>query len=157
MRTGILASCLCLLTAPTLAQTDGDFDACGVLSPGNGCVLFVGGGGSYVIAADAEGFGFGDPVRVVGTLDTTCITICPAADGCIRGATLYNPAVFPCGTALPDFPGRHCGERGGHMCHGESVRYGADPGGAVVRTPKLDQRRKRSRTRLRRSGPPGEK
>lgn len=79
-------------------------DACGMLGRGFGCVLFEGAGGSWVLP-DAGRFQFGDLVRVVGTADPDCITICPDADGCIRGAVLYDPLVFPCGTPLPSFPG----------------------------------------------------
>jgi hypothetical protein len=79
------------------------FDACGLLKEGNGCILFEGGGGTYVLP-DAGGFDFGDVVRVVGTLDPECVTICTDADGCIRGAAVYDPTVFPCGTDLPNFP-----------------------------------------------------
>jgi len=92
---------------PASAQEDGggmqEFDACGVLLAGAGCALFEGGGGTYVVVNTGD-FQFGDTVRVVGTLDPDCITICPEADGCIRGAELYDPAVFPCGTSLPSFP-----------------------------------------------------
>ena len=88
-----------------IAQSNGltEFDACGVLVNGPGCVLFEGGGGSYVLA-DAGNFAFGDTVRVVGTLNPNCITLCPEADGCISGAEVVDPAVFPCGTPLPSFP-----------------------------------------------------
>ncbi len=91
------------LTAPAPAQMS-DFDECGVLVSGPNCVLFEGGGGRYVLS-EYEGYAIGDEVRVVGSLDEACITICNEADGCIRGATLYDPAVFPCGTELPNFPG----------------------------------------------------
>jgi hypothetical protein len=79
------------------------FDACGIIEQGNGCILFEGGGGVYVLP-DAPGFNFGDTVRVVGTLDPECTTICDDTDGCIRGAAVYDPTVFPCGTDLPNFP-----------------------------------------------------
>lgn len=109
MRAGVLTLMLAAAGA-CLAQGDPNagaltpFDACGVLAQGYGCVLFEGGGGSYVLA-EAGGFRFGDEVRVVGTLDPACITICEDADGCIRGAAIYDPAVYPCGSDLPDFPG----------------------------------------------------
>jgi hypothetical protein len=96
-----------LMGATSFGQTDDGglqpIDACGTLVQGAGCVLFDGGGGRYVIVARGN-FHFGDSVRVVGTVDPQCVTICPDADGCIRGAELYDPAVFPCGTALPNFP-----------------------------------------------------
>ena len=79
------------------------FDACGTLTQGNGCILFEGGGGTFVLP-DAGGFEFGDLVRVVGTRDPECVTICPESDGCIRGAAVYDPTVYPCGTTLPNFP-----------------------------------------------------
>lgn len=77
-----------------------EIDACGVLVRVGGCILFEEGGGRYYIP-DPGRYREGDAVRVIGTVDPTCITICTAADGCIRGAVLYDPAVFPCGTPLP--------------------------------------------------------
>jgi len=106
----IVPSIVCAQADETPAQNDNgglrfqDFDACGVLAVGNGCILFEGGGGTYVLP-DAGGFDFGDAVRVVGTLDPECITICDEADGCIRGAAVYDPAFYPCGSSLPNFPG----------------------------------------------------
>lgn len=96
---------LCAMCFPAFAQSGDDLspqaiDACGVLVRGADCVLFEGSGGRFYIA-DYGNFRVGDAVRVVGTADPTCITICRDADGCIRGATLYNPAVYPCGTAIP--------------------------------------------------------
>ncbi len=77
-----------------------EFDACGTLIRSEaGCTLFSGGGGQFVLA-DYGGFRVGDAVRVVGTLDPACVTICPDADGCIRGAVVYDPAVLPCGTPI---------------------------------------------------------
>ena len=93
------------LVSGAAAQVEEDtFDACGTLAQRGGCILFEGGGGTWVIT-DAGGFSAGDFVRVVGTADENCITICGDVDGCIRGATVYDPAVFPCGTPLPNFPG----------------------------------------------------
>ncbi len=87
--------------APASAQLsdEPDFDACGVLVQGVECVLFQGGGGSYVLS-DYANFKIGDVVRVIGTLDEACITICQEGDGCIRGAEVFDPAVFPCGTPV---------------------------------------------------------
>lgn len=91
------------------AQDDGPepgpIDACGVLIQQGACAVFEGGGGVYVIPSVDDDFGFGDPVRVVGTIDPDCITICDETDGCISGATLYDPGRFPCGTDIPSFPG----------------------------------------------------
>ena len=101
----ILSSVLILAvistTAPALAQLsdEPDFDACGTLVRGVECVLFEGGGGRYVLS-DYAGFKVGDAVRVIGTLDEACITICQEGDGCIRGAEVFSPAVFPCGTPV---------------------------------------------------------
>lgn len=96
------------LPAAALAQstTSNEIDACGILVHSGGCVIFEGGGGRLVIAPQAaEGFAFGDAVRAVGTVDPNCVAICDDIDGCIRGAVLYDPAVFPCGARLPNFPG----------------------------------------------------
>jgi hypothetical protein len=97
------ALCIAVAQGQTTQPSMREIDACGVLVQGAGCVLFEGGGGTYVVVASGD-FQFGDAVRVVGTVDTGCITICPEADGCIRGATLYDPAVLPCGTDLPNLP-----------------------------------------------------
>jgi hypothetical protein len=80
------------------------FDECGVLMQVGNCVLFAGAGGNYYLP-DAGDYRVGDAVRVVGTLYPNCSTICTEADGCISGAAVYDPAVFPCGTDLPNFPG----------------------------------------------------
>lgn len=110
MRSHAILVALMTFAVRALAQTDPDnvgpqeIDACGVFVRGNGCVLFEGGGGLYVVA-DPGDFAFGEPVRIVGTVDPDCLTICPEADGCIRGAVAYDPAVLPCGTPIADFPG----------------------------------------------------
>lgn len=107
---GLLAG---LATAPWVsAQTtrpSGPFeiDACGTLVRGVECVLFETGGARYFLA-DYGGYRVGDEVRVVGTVSPDCVTICGEGDGCVQGAVLYDPAVFPCGTDLPDFPGDIC-------------------------------------------------
>lgn len=102
---GIVCAALIAFAAQgqTTQPSSQAIDECGVLVEGAGCVLFQGAGGKYVVVSGGN-FKFGDPVRVVGTLDTGCVTICKNADGCIRGATLYDPTVFPCGTSLPNFP-----------------------------------------------------
>lgn len=98
-----------LLIGPlALAQSEGqatdtgssDFDACGTLVRTQDCVLFDGGGGRYALSNYGR-FQVGDAVRVVGTLDPSCVTICGQADGCIRGALLYDPVQYPCGTNIP--------------------------------------------------------
>ncbi len=97
---------ICALCGPVVAQDTRaepqPFDACGVLIAGAGCTLIEAAGGRYVVP-DAGDFAFGEAVRVVGTLDPECLTICEA-DGCIRGAVVYDPALLPCGTAIPDLP-----------------------------------------------------
>jgi hypothetical protein len=107
MRASCLFAGLVLFVSAAAAQSTGSqspFDECGTITNGGGCILLEGGGGSYVLTGGG-GFNFGDEVRVVGTLDTNCNVICGEADGCIRGAEYYDPAVFPCGTDLPNFPG----------------------------------------------------
>ncbi|MBI5864551.1 MAG: hypothetical protein HZB38_08595 [Planctomycetes bacterium] len=79
---------------------DGPFDACGTLVQVGPCVLFSGGGGQYVLA-DFCGYHVGDTVRVVGTRSSECSNFCVESDGCIQGAKLYDPAVYPCGTDIP--------------------------------------------------------
>jgi hypothetical protein len=102
-----LALCALAATANAWAQTDQTgsqaFDECGVLVQGAQCVLFQGAGGLYYVP-DTGDFRVGDAVRAVGTLIPGCNTICSDADGCIGGGKLYDPSVFPCGQALPNFP-----------------------------------------------------
>lgn len=94
-----------LVAPPAGAQSSiTDFDECGVLVQGVECVLFEGGGGRYVLS-DYGNFRAGDAVRVVGGLDTNCITICGEGEGCVRGAVVYDPVQLPCGTPIPSFPG----------------------------------------------------
>ncbi len=90
-----------LVGAASGQTSDGpDFDACGLLVRGAECVLFEGGGGRYVLSSFDDDFTIGDLVRVVGTLDENCATICSDGDGCIRGARLFDPFIFPCGTPI---------------------------------------------------------
>lgn len=86
-----------------VAQTGEDFDGCGVLVSGSGCVLLDTGGSLYVVTNTGR-FQFGEEVRVTGTLTENCTVICAEADGCIQGATVYDLDVYPCGTPLPSFP-----------------------------------------------------
>ncbi|MBW7905833.1 MAG: hypothetical protein LC135_11415 [Phycisphaerae bacterium] len=94
--------------AAAAAQTAaGPIDDCGQLVQGATCVLVEVGGGRYVLT-DFYGYRVGDAVRVVGEIDPDCITICADADGCIRGAVLYDPAQFPCGQPLPNLAADIC-------------------------------------------------
>ncbi len=100
----LLAHAAVVCAQTTTAPSVTEIDACGVLISGGNCVMFSGGGGNYVLS-DYGNYRVGDAVRVVGTLDPQCATICGSADGCIRGAVVYDPSVLPCGTPLPSFPG----------------------------------------------------
>jgi len=72
-----------------------------VIVRGDTCFLLEVAGGRFYVA-DYGGYAEGETVHVTGTVDRSCITICGDADGCIRGAVLYDPAVFPCGEPIPD-------------------------------------------------------
>jgi hypothetical protein len=85
----------------------GPIDECGQLVQGATCVLVEVSGGRYALT-EFYGFRVGDPVRVVGEIDPECQTICADADGCIRGAVLYDPAELPCGTPLPNLAADFC-------------------------------------------------
>ena len=98
-----------LLAVGSIARAQEDngvqeFDGCGVLAPGPGCVLFESDAGVFVLPEVQGDFDFGDEVRAVGTLNPDCVTICPEADGCLSGVETLDPRVFPCGTPLPSFP-----------------------------------------------------
>jgi hypothetical protein len=105
-----LATALLALAPSTVASAQtaaGPIDGCGQLVQGATCVLVEVGGGRYVLT-DFYGYRVGDAVRVVGEIDPDCITICADADGCIRGAVLYDPAQFPCGQPLPNLAADIC-------------------------------------------------
>lgn len=91
---GLLSAALLVgaLSTPALAQP---FDGCGTLVQGVECVLFQADvGGLYVVPT--SGFLVGDEVRVVGTIDPFCITICQQGNGCIFGTTtLCDPPLEP--------------------------------------------------------------
>lgn len=100
-----VAAVLTALAASARAQTTQpsiqEIDACGTLVQVGRCVLFSGGGGNYVLS-DYGDFNIGDAVRVVGTVNTNCTSICSEADGCVQGAIVYDPIALPCGTPIPD-------------------------------------------------------
>ena len=95
----LIVAAFAAVPASAQLSDEPDFDACGVLVQGAECVLFTGGGGSYILS-DYGDYRVGDLVRVIGTLDEGCITICQEGDGCIRGAEVFDPAIFPCGTPV---------------------------------------------------------
>lgn len=76
-----------------------EIDACGTLVRSGNCFLVEVAGGRFLVTETGR-FGAGDEVRVIGTLDESCITICADADGCIRGAELFDPEILPCGTPI---------------------------------------------------------
>jgi len=101
---------LASVAAPNLARAQtqaGPIDECGQLVQGATCVLVEVAGGRFALA-EYYGYRIGDAVRVVGEIDPACNTICADADGCIRGAVLYDPTQYPCGTPLPNFPADIC-------------------------------------------------
>lgn len=107
---------------PSFAQGNepaqaGPIDACGTLVQGAECVLFEGDGGRFVLS-DYGRFKVGDAVRVVGTVNPNCVTICGEGDGCIQDALVYAPEQFPCGTSLPSFPGDLCTGAAGALTSG---------------------------------------
>lgn len=98
----IVAAILALLPAAqtaTAQSSSTDFDECGTLVRKGGCVVFQG-AGDYTLS-DYGRFNAGDFVRVTGTLDEDCPSICDNVDGCIRGAVVYDALIVPCGTSIP--------------------------------------------------------
>ncbi len=102
-----MLSLAAFVTAARAQSGDETIDECGVLVRVGSCVLFEGAGGRFLLS-DYGDYREGDLVRVVGAVDENCITICPEADGCVRGAEVFDPLVFPCGEPLPNFPGDIC-------------------------------------------------
>jgi hypothetical protein len=86
-----------------LAQQVQTIDACGALESAGTCVVFDGGGGKYLLS-DYGNFHVGDTVRVTGSIEPNCVTICSDIDGCISGAKVYDPNVVPCGSDIPNLP-----------------------------------------------------
>ena len=120
----------------TTAPSTTEIDACGVLISGGNCVMFSGGGGNYVLS-DYWNYRVGDAVRVVGTVDPACATICGSADGCIRGAVVYDTAVLPCGTPLPSFPG----DLLSGLCSAVSAAVAASTAGGLLLSCRAGRRR----------------
>lgn len=83
-----------------------DFDECGKLVEGAECVLFQGQSGLYVLD-NLGSFVVGDQVRVQGTLNLGCVTICQQGNGCVQNNTIGKCADFyACGTIVqPPFCG----------------------------------------------------
>lgn len=85
-----------ILATPVNAQTD--FDECGVIVQGVECVLFQADSG-LLLVVNLAGFSVGDEVRVIGTYDPGCFTICLQGDGCI-----FDEEILPCDPpADPEF------------------------------------------------------
>jgi hypothetical protein len=99
MRIFALFACLALPPIAAAQSTMAEIDECGTLIQGNSCVLFQGSSGKYVLT-DYGRFHVGDAVRVTGSADANCPSICPDADGCVRGSHIYDPSVLPCGTPI---------------------------------------------------------
>jgi len=95
-------------------------DTCGFLIQGVECVLFQADSGGLYLLSNRGGFGVGDYVHVVGTVDPRCITYCMQGNGCIFNNTIES-----------------CGDSGfgdcGYLVQGvECVLFQADGGGLYV-------------------------
>jgi hypothetical protein len=89
MRIPFLAAILTLTAAPALAQ--GPFEGCGTIIQGVTCPrLFQADAGGIWLLSNIGSAQVGDRVRVVGTLDPTCITICQ------QGGCILNNTIGPC-------------------------------------------------------------
>ena len=83
-----------IAAAPNMAAAQLPFTGCGTLIAGVECVLFQADvGGLYVV--NTAGFSIGDHVRVVGTLNPSCITVCMQGNGCIANSTMTLCAPSP--------------------------------------------------------------
>jgi hypothetical protein len=100
---------LSLVVATSLANTAAtaqEIDTCGLLAISEGCVIFEPDTGGAFTLDTTGGFGAGDRIRVVGTLNLTCVPICAAASGCIITSTVEacSPEFFGCGSLVQDGP-----------------------------------------------------
>ena len=84
------------------------YQACGVLTHGTGCVLFmpISGGGAKYVLENYGAFHPGDSVCVQGVLLNHCQAPCPEATGCIVQNGITNPGppeptYQACGLLLP--------------------------------------------------------
>jgi hypothetical protein len=67
---------------------DEQFQDWGSLINGVECVLFQADSGGIYVLDNYGGFNVGDRVRVIGTLEPSCTTICMQGDGCILNNTI---------------------------------------------------------------------
>ena len=103
-------------------------DLCGTLATdGAGCKLIELDSGERYILDDDGGLVDGQPIRVQGDLDPTCLSICFANDGCIfNSVTTLGCPVDVCGTLVTDGAGCKLVE----LASGE--RYILDDDGGLV-------------------------
>lgn len=115
IKTSLLTSLALCLGGLAPAQTAGtfDYDMCGTIVQGVTCpLLFEDTNGLLWVVDDTGPFGIGDVVRVIGTADPGCISICNQGNGCIFSNTIgaCGPiatsycfcAIGPCGNDDPD-------------------------------------------------------
>ena len=88
----------------TIAACATTFSGCGTLFQGVECVLFRADDGSVYILDNLGSFVAGDRVRVVGTLDPVCLSICQQGNGCIQGNTITAGQTVCPGGPVPICP-----------------------------------------------------
>lgn len=67
------------------------FNRCGTLVQGTECVLLESAGGRYAVENLGD-FEVGDRVRVIGTRDDSCASLCQEGDGCVVDNTIRRCA-----------------------------------------------------------------
>lgn len=81
----IVMGLTCFLLRVSDCRAVTPFDDCGVLIEGaeTGCVIFVSDDYGMYVLNDYGGFDIGAHVRVIGLVDSSCLTGCQQDDGCI--------------------------------------------------------------------------
>jgi hypothetical protein len=97
----VAGAALGLFCPTTLAESS--FESCGTLVAGAECVLFrADADGSSYVLANRGAFVVGDRVRVIGLLNTGCITSCQQGSGCIEDNSIEAcpPEIDACGVLV---------------------------------------------------------
>lgn len=105
------------------------FDRCGVLVQGVECVLFQADSGGLYVVQNLGGHVVGDRVRVQGSLNPQCVTICQQGNGCIEHNTIepcpIDPPTGACCHGALGMPGQ-CFVTTAAICQQVSGQYQGD-------------------------------
>ena len=111
LQTLSLLAAAAVLSFSNTASAQIAYDECGQFIQGTNCILFADGNGrEWLLDIDVSGQPLGVDLRVTGTADPLCVTICLQGNGCINGA-----AITTCGGPPPVLPDFCSGDGGDQM------------------------------------------